>query len=79
MFDPIRPVVRDDRRIDWWYRQNLVLFAHPAEVSRKPGGINGGASLEEQTGFTLPNSQEAVRGVTISSIGSIPEPIQRFR
>ena len=24
--DPIRPAVRDDQRIRWWYRQNVVLY-----------------------------------------------------
>jgi hypothetical protein len=49
MFDPIRPVVRDDRRVDWWYRQNLVLFAHPAEVSRKPRlkGLDEAVKVED--------------------------------
>jgi hypothetical protein len=27
MLDLIRPLIREDRRIDWWYRQNIVLFA----------------------------------------------------
>lgn len=27
--DCIRPVVYDDRRIDWWYRQNILMFCLP--------------------------------------------------
>jgi SAM-dependent methyltransferase len=27
MFDPIRPLIRDDAAIGWWYRQNIVLYA----------------------------------------------------
>jgi SAM-dependent methyltransferase len=27
MFDPIRPRIREDAAIGWWYRQNLVLYA----------------------------------------------------
>jgi len=27
MLDPIRPRIREDKRVAWWYRQNLVLFA----------------------------------------------------
>jgi hypothetical protein len=30
-YDCIRPVVWDDERIDWWYRQNLVLYAKDAK------------------------------------------------
>lgn len=26
LLDPIRPTIREDRRVAWWYRQNLVLF-----------------------------------------------------
>jgi len=25
-FDVLRPIVWDDNRIDWWYRQNMLLF-----------------------------------------------------
>ena len=27
MLDPVRRKIRDDQRVKWWYRQNLVLFA----------------------------------------------------
>jgi SAM-dependent methyltransferase len=28
--DPIRPVVRADPRVQWWYRQNLLVYCEPA-------------------------------------------------
>jgi SAM-dependent methyltransferase len=36
LFDSIRPRIRDDRRVDWWYRQNIVVFASAAGVARNP-------------------------------------------
>jgi SAM-dependent methyltransferase len=36
MVDAIRPRIRDDARIRWWYRQNLVLFAHDMALAAHP-------------------------------------------
>jgi SAM-dependent methyltransferase len=36
MFDPFRPSLRNDRRIAWWYRQNIVLFANDAARTSHP-------------------------------------------
>jgi hypothetical protein len=33
LFDPIRPLIRDEASVRWWYRQNLLLFASPEGVS----------------------------------------------
>jgi Methyltransferase domain len=33
LFDPIRPLIRNDSSVGWWYRQNLLLFASPQGVS----------------------------------------------
>jgi hypothetical protein len=30
--DCLRPVIWDDEEIEWWYAQNLLLFAEPAGV-----------------------------------------------
>jgi hypothetical protein len=27
LFDPIRPLIRDNSSVRWWYRQNLLVFA----------------------------------------------------
>jgi hypothetical protein len=35
-YDCIRPVVWDDERIDWWYRQNLVLYANDGALFSEP-------------------------------------------
>jgi SAM-dependent methyltransferase len=29
MFDPIRPLIRDQTSIEWWYRQNIFIYASP--------------------------------------------------
>ena len=34
--DPFRPRLRDDRRVTWWYRQNIVLFASSEAISANP-------------------------------------------
>ena len=34
--DPFRPLIRDDRRISWWYRQNMVMFASPDAIAANP-------------------------------------------
>lgn len=36
MLDPLRPKLRDDRRVAWWYRQNMVLFASPEATAANP-------------------------------------------
>jgi hypothetical protein len=49
-FDPIRPRVRDDRRIAYWFRQNMLLFASASGVQQHPelddSAIAEGAELE---------------------------------
>jgi SAM-dependent methyltransferase len=36
MLDPIRPLIREDCRVKWWYRQNIVMFANKAAISANP-------------------------------------------
>jgi SAM-dependent methyltransferase len=36
MLDLLRPVIREDRRVEWWYRQNIALFAEKAAISANP-------------------------------------------
>ena len=36
MLDPFRPRIRDDQRVSWWYRQNMVLFASPEAIAANP-------------------------------------------
>ncbi|MGH7905746.1 MAG: methyltransferase domain-containing protein [Candidatus Binataceae bacterium] len=36
MLDPIRPRIRDDRRVRWWYRQNMVIFASEGAIAGNP-------------------------------------------
>ena len=36
MLDAIRPLIREDRPVEWWYRQNIVMFASEAAVSSNP-------------------------------------------
>jgi SAM-dependent methyltransferase len=36
MLDPFRPRIRDDRRIAWWYRQNMVMFVSLHAIAANP-------------------------------------------
>lgn len=36
MLDPIRPQIRSDGRVAWWYRQNLLVFASEKAISSNP-------------------------------------------
>jgi SAM-dependent methyltransferase len=36
MFDPIRPAILTDSRIEWWYRQNIVVYAAKEAIDRLP-------------------------------------------
>jgi hypothetical protein len=36
MLDLIRPRIREDKRVEWWYRQNLVLFARKDWLESHP-------------------------------------------
>jgi SAM-dependent methyltransferase len=36
MFDSIRPRIREEPRVRWWYRQNLVLYANDAGRAAHP-------------------------------------------
>src|ERR1700677_1919613 len=40
MCDILRSRIRDDHRIEWWYRQNLVLYANVASTRRYPALVN---------------------------------------
>lgn len=36
LLDPIRPRVRHDKRVQWWYRQNLVIYASDEAIAKSP-------------------------------------------
>jgi SAM-dependent methyltransferase len=36
MFDPIRPTILGDPRVEWWYRQNMVVYAAQEAIDRLP-------------------------------------------
>ena len=37
MLDPIRPRIRDDQRVEWWYRQNILMFASEKAICSNEG------------------------------------------
>lgn len=34
--DAIRPLVREDKSVDWWYRQNIMLFCNESALDAYP-------------------------------------------
>jgi len=36
LFDPIRPTIRNDSSVQWWYCQNLLVFASPEGIRAHP-------------------------------------------
>ena len=36
MLDVIRPIIREERRVEWWYRQNIVMFASEEAMAANP-------------------------------------------
>jgi SAM-dependent methyltransferase len=36
LLDPFRPRLRDDRRVAWWYRQNMVFFVSRDAITANP-------------------------------------------
>lgn len=34
--DVVRPFIRENRRVEWWYRQNIALFASKAAIEANP-------------------------------------------
>jgi len=37
LLDPIRPTILTDTRVEWWYRQNAVLYVSEDMIRREPG------------------------------------------
>lgn len=36
MLNPLRPQLRDNQSVEWWYSQNMVLFSSPAAIDAHP-------------------------------------------
>ncbi len=36
MFDPVRPRIREHANVQWWYRQNLVVYACAKAIAEHP-------------------------------------------
>ena len=36
LLDPIRPRIRHDKRVKWWYRQNLLIYASDEAIANTP-------------------------------------------
>ena len=49
--DALRPLLWDDERVDWWYAQNLVIYASPDALGRHPA--LGGHPQRGQTPLAL--------------------------
>jgi hypothetical protein len=47
MFDPIRPSIHFDTRVQWWYRQNILVYASRDAVKRTPALAPYGVPADE--------------------------------
>lgn len=67
LLDPIRPSILTDTRIEWWYRQNIVLYASE-EAMRKYAKLEtyrmpeGGLGIEWVQAYLM-DHDETVRGL----------------
>jgi len=43
MFDFFRPLIWNDERVEFWYRQNMYLFSKAPHVFRKPASVWNGS------------------------------------
>jgi|GEM_PF-3158054 len=40
-FDAVRPRIRGDKDVEWWYRQNIILYVDSAVSASLPGAVSG--------------------------------------
>jgi len=40
MFDVVRPVLWADQRVDWWYRQNILIFSRNSEFETRHPSVD---------------------------------------
>jgi SAM-dependent methyltransferase len=38
-FDFLRPLIKEDRRVSFWYRQNILLYAHSSRAASLPAAV----------------------------------------
>jgi SAM-dependent methyltransferase len=38
-FDFLRPLIKEDRKVSFWYRQNILLYAHGPRIASLPAAI----------------------------------------
>jgi SAM-dependent methyltransferase len=77
MLDPIRPHIRDNCYVEWWYRQNLTLYATPKAVAEHASltrlGATHQAAIEwihvSNACLPAPNSPSNTEWVHVSSAG----------
>ncbi len=69
LLDAIRPIIREDSRVAWYYRQNLLLFATP-EAIRKSLGLQK---------LSLKGGQPEIEWVHVGVVASHRSPMSIFR
>ncbi|HXW71244.1 MAG TPA: methyltransferase domain-containing protein [Methylocella sp.] len=44
--DLLRPVIFGDRRVEWWYRQNILVFCPPSKCPLRSAAVSGAYDLD---------------------------------
>lgn len=77
--DVVRDEIRNDERVSWWYRQNMLLFGSPARL--RATGIEphapGDWARPEVVESILASTSSSVRAAARSLIGAIRQGIRR--
>jgi hypothetical protein len=63
-WDPVRPRIQHDRRVDWWYRQNLIFYVSErlaASSQRLP--VEGTEASLEWVHVSILQQHESFRGI----------------
>ncbi len=81
MLDLIRPLIRTDKRVAWWYRQNILLFASEIAISSNDK-LRAEASRESQPELEWVHismvRKDHRRSARLSSVrGAIPVRLKR--
>ena len=73
LFDPIRPMIRNDTSVQWWYRQNLLVFASPEGIRAHPQlGLEVGAGVEMEWVYVAMVERRRDLRATLRNLPGVP-------
>ena len=73
LFDPIRPLIRNDSSVRWWYRQNLLMFASPEGIRAHPQlGLEVAAGQETERVYAAMAEKRRDLRATVRNLPGFP-------